>query len=247
MLVAIPTLVVIGLTLISRNTKKNLVLQWGIASQASLGFIGIIIHELSHLIFAILFGHQITDFKLLIWPKRNSNNTTLGYVNHEWNTNSAYQNIGNVFIGTAPIYGCALAIYLIIKYMIPGLENNINNVQNAVLNLDIGKLSHSLYEFIPNIFSQNLFLSLLAIILIINIVIGGFDLSNADLKNSQAAFFSLLIISSIIIVTLGLIGLSGVTLMAVTKIVLKFISIMLVPIIFTFLVNLLVNILKFFH
>lgn len=244
---AVPTLIVIGLTLISRNTKKNLVFQWGMTSQASLGFIGIIIHELSHLIVALLFGHQITDFKLLIWPKRNSDNSTLGYVNHEWNTNSTYQNIGNAFIGTAPIYGCALAIYLIIKYMIPGLEDNIKNIQEAVLNLDISKLIQSFYEFIPNIFSQNVFLALLAIALIINIVIGGFDLSDADLKNSQTAFFSLLIISATIIVTLGFIGLSGATLMAVTKIILKFISIMLVPIIFTLLVNMLVNILKFFH
>ncbi|MGY0276604.1 hypothetical protein [Limosilactobacillus fermentum] len=69
------------------------------------GGIGIIIHELSHLIVALLFRHQIKGVALLRIPRPNDGDTSLGYVQHAGQTTSLYQRSGNFFIGVAPLIG----------------------------------------------------------------------------------------------------------------------------------------------
>lgn len=59
---------------------------------------GIIIHELSHLITALIFGHKITSFNLFHLPDQDGGR---GYVNHSYN-NSLYQKLGNCYIAIAP-------------------------------------------------------------------------------------------------------------------------------------------------
>lgn len=59
------------------------------------GLIGTPIHELSHLIAALLFGHRIVGIKLFSW---NSG----AYVSHSYNKHSAFQVAGNFFIAIAP-------------------------------------------------------------------------------------------------------------------------------------------------
>lgn len=69
---------------------------------------GIIIHELSHLVFAIIFGHKITSFKLFQLPDQNG---TRGYVNSSYN-DSLYQKLGNCYVSIAP----AIVITSIVSY-----------------------------------------------------------------------------------------------------------------------------------
>lgn len=114
----IPTAVVLGLTYINRNSKELLVRKYGFSSQIWLGCVGIFIHECSHAVMALIFGHNIVEFKPLILPRNVARNDgALGYVRQTWNANSTYQNMGNLFIGTAPIWGCTLAIYWLLKIM----------------------------------------------------------------------------------------------------------------------------------
>ena len=70
--------------------------------------VGTPIHELSHAIACVLFGHKITGIKLLDLSFKNS---TLGYVNHSWNTRSVYQSIGCFFIAIAPLITASLIVY----------------------------------------------------------------------------------------------------------------------------------------
>jgi len=78
--------------------------------------IGTVIHELGHVVFAVLFRHQITGMRLFGLDESSG---TLGYVNHAYRPNSLYQNIGNFFIGIGPVILGPLVIFLSATWM-PG-------------------------------------------------------------------------------------------------------------------------------
>jgi len=80
------------------------------------GWIGTPVHEIGHAVFCILFGHRITDIKLY---SPNSQDGTLGYVSHSFNSKSLFQRIGNFFIGTGPILFGSFVLYLLAKFCLP--------------------------------------------------------------------------------------------------------------------------------
>jgi hypothetical protein len=70
---------------------------------------GVMIHELGHAFFCILFGHRIVRMRLFS-PQADG---SLGSVEHAFNPKSTYQKIGNFFIGTGPIwFGTAVVCLL---------------------------------------------------------------------------------------------------------------------------------------
>lgn len=82
------------------------------------GFIGVPVHELGHAFFCVLFRHEIIEMRLY---RPNSDDGTLGYVNHAYNGRSVYQQIGNFFIGIGPIvFGCAVLLVLM-NLLVPNL------------------------------------------------------------------------------------------------------------------------------
>ena len=103
-------------------------------------FIGVPIHELGHLIFAIIFRHKIGKVRLLQF-KRNDN--TLGYVEHSSNPLSIYQQLGNFFIGIGPIIGGTLSIILLMRLLLPSLYQQF--IELSILNLDIDSLNMTVF------------------------------------------------------------------------------------------------------
>ena len=80
------------------------------------GAIGTPIHELSHALMCVLFGHRITEVKLF---QPNSDDGTMGYVMHTSNSKNIYQQVGHYFIGVAPIFVSSVLLFLALKHCIP--------------------------------------------------------------------------------------------------------------------------------
>lgn len=78
---------------------------------------GTVVHELGHALFCVLFGHKIRDISLFR-PRKDG---VLGYVKHSWNRKNLYQNIGNFFIGTGPIW-LGSALIVLITFALFGAE-----------------------------------------------------------------------------------------------------------------------------
>jgi len=76
---------------------------------------GVAVHELSHAVFCLIFGHKIIKMNLFS-PEEDG---TLGYVRHQYNSHNLYQRIGNFFIGTGPIWGGLLLLYLSSRLLLP--------------------------------------------------------------------------------------------------------------------------------
>lgn len=147
---------------VSRANKRLSIVLGGFYGQVILGGIGVIIHELSHLVVALLFGHRI--------------DRGLGYVSHVWNDDSLYQKIGNVFIGIAPVIGCSLAMVISTRFLVPTLYDR------WLLAIGGGTITNQ-----PLLWWH----VLIWLVLMINISVGGFDLSGADLQNSRQGLIAL--------------------------------------------------------
>ena len=86
------------------------------------GFIGTPVHELSHALMCLAFGHRITDMKVYSFKKRSK---TLGYVEHSYNRRNVYHLIGNFFIGIAPIVVGSLVVTLFVWLLTPWMYSDM--------------------------------------------------------------------------------------------------------------------------
>lgn len=91
-------------------------------------FIGTPVHEFGHFIMCIIFRHQVVEVK---WfrPIASQTDGILGYVNNRYNPKSIYQNIGNFFIGMAPLFVGSLVIMILSRLLIPDTFNLIINMK----------------------------------------------------------------------------------------------------------------------
>ena len=94
--------------------------QWLISCLGRTGFIyltmpGVVIHELSHLFFCLIFQHKIVKVNLFS-PQEDG---TLGMIQHSYDSRNIFQRIGNFFIGSAPVWGGMLAMCLFSRLLLP--------------------------------------------------------------------------------------------------------------------------------
>ena len=80
------------------------------------GLVGTPIHEGAHALMCLLFGHKITDIKFF---QIGSADGTLGYVQHSYNPKNFYQKMGNLWIGTAPVFVGGAVIGLLQYLLLP--------------------------------------------------------------------------------------------------------------------------------
>ena len=99
---------------------SRLIREWLISIFGRTGFIyltmpGVVIHELSHLFFCLIFQHKIVKVNLFS-PQEDG---TLGMVQHSYDSRNIFQRIGNFFIGSAPVWGGMLAMCLFSRLLLP--------------------------------------------------------------------------------------------------------------------------------
>lgn len=131
-------IIIAGLILefLRNNSIRNFQRSFGMNAVMITGFIGVPVHELSHAAVALLFRHKITELKLLQRPDRNG---VLGYVNHSYNPRSIYQQIGNFFIGIAPMFGGTISIIALMKIVLPEIYDKFIDI--LIKNLSAGFFS----------------------------------------------------------------------------------------------------------
>ncbi|WP_105901233.1 hypothetical protein [Vibrio gangliei] len=92
--------------------------------------IGTPIHEASHALMAILFGHKVHK---ICWFQVGKDGR-LGYVEHNWNRRSLYQSIGCIFIALAPLASAFAVITLLYHFM------NMPSLPTFVLDVDVANV-----------------------------------------------------------------------------------------------------------
>lgn len=107
---------------ISDSIRNRLASLFGVQGYVFLTAPGVMIHELSHAFFCIIFRHEIVEMKLFS-PEEDG---TLGYVNHRYDLNSRYQRIGNFFIGTGPVWGGILSLWIVTLLFLPSETIDLN-------------------------------------------------------------------------------------------------------------------------
>lgn len=108
------------------------------------GIVGTPIHELSHALMCLLFGHKITEIKLY-QPK--STDGSLGHVSHTYNKKNIYHQIGNFFIGTAPVLLGGAFVLLFMLILIPDTYGSVTSEMYTL------QFSNSLFSTVSSIFT----------------------------------------------------------------------------------------------
>ena len=78
-------------------------------------WLGTIVHEGSHAVACVLFGHRVHRIR---WFDPQATNGSLGSVEHSYRRGSLYQQVGNVVIGLAPLLAGALVIVVAAQQLV---------------------------------------------------------------------------------------------------------------------------------
>ena len=174
--------------------------------------VGTPIHELSHALGCVIFGHRIDDMKLFQPPSADG---TLGYVSHSYNPKNLYHKIGNFFIGIAPILGGSAVILLMTRFMVPEVNADIARILGGVHIsgefLSFSTLSTYVgvaWEMILAIFDPKNFSNgwWWAFIILAVMIASHMELSLADIKGGFGGFVALAVLLLLVDIVLGLIS-----------------------------------------
>ena len=161
------------------------------------GAVGTPIHELSHALMCLIFGHKIVEIKLY---QPRSVDGVLGYVNHSYNPKNLYHQIGNFFIGVAPILCGSGVLLLLMRIMVPDLCSDVifelqsMDVSSGFFDLSTyGSLLAVFWNILISIFAFSNWGNILWWIFIVLalMVSSHMELSTLDIKGSLRGFLTL--------------------------------------------------------
>lgn len=181
------------------------------------GLIGTVVHEFSHMLFCLIFRHEIVEFSLFR-PYKSGFDGVMGYVNHSCDRSSPYQMVGNFFIGIAPIIVGTGCMILFMSILLPeefkatyqtfnqnmAYMSNINSIGdslNIYINIVIA-IIHNLNPFIGHSWPRYI-----VFIYIMYSITSHMDLSKEDIINSRAGLLVFIILTyliNLIFIVLGI-------------------------------------------
>lgn len=172
------------------------------------GFIGTPIHELSHALFCLIFGHKILEIKLF----QISDDGTLGYVIHAYNKRNIYQRVGNFFIGVAPILVISAILYVLAGVLIPDFFEEISRATSIQMT-DAGEF----FSYVGDVIAA-FFISVATWQWWVLLLVGFFlalhmTLSGADIRGALGGLIFILIILALADIIVGLISASALSAM----------------------------------
>ena len=218
------------------STKAFITLTGGGKFVYVTSLIGTPIHELGHAVMCLLFGHKITEMKLLLPPRHPSG--TLGYVSHSYSRKNPWAKLGNLFIGVGPIFSGLAVIILALLVCFP-TEWNAYLCATAELHSgaplsDLAKATFSLLLSLPQAFSDTPWRALIGLVIIL-FVAQHITLSTADIKGSLSAFPLYLLLLLILTIPTKLLGVDGFILDTLFAFHLRILSFFALSITFTLL------------
>jgi len=107
---------------LERLIQMRLASRFGWKSVLWTGWLGTPIHELSHAILCKLFRHRIDEIALFEPDKKSGR---LGFVRHSWTRGNWFEEVGNFFIGLAPLVGGSLALAGLLWFFFPDSVSNM--------------------------------------------------------------------------------------------------------------------------
>lgn len=123
---------------LERLIQMRLASRFGWKSVLWTGWLGTPIHELSHAILCKVFRHRILEMELF---EPDIKSGRLGFVRHSWNTGNWFEEVGNFFIGLAPLVGGSIALGGLLWFFYPeavtnmisnsGFGNGTETIENA--------------------------------------------------------------------------------------------------------------------
>ena len=163
------------------------------------GIVGTPVHELSHAIFCLIFGHRITGIDLY---SPDDGDDALGYVTHDYDDDNLYHKIGLFFIGVGPVLGGSAVILILMYYLMPDLYNvmmvDINQI--TIDNNYIFNYLTVIGNTVPMVFNNIYFSSdYYWIFLVLALMIAShMELSTADIRGAKTGLTFLLIVLFVI-------------------------------------------------
>jgi hypothetical protein len=104
-----------------RVTQRRLAERFGWNAVLWTGWLGTPVHELSHVAMCWVFRHRINEVALF---EPDPESGRLGYVHHSYRKENWFENLGNLFIGIAPLIGGSLALVMLLWIFYPQAANN---------------------------------------------------------------------------------------------------------------------------
>lgn len=168
------------------------------------GAIGTPIHEFSHALFCVIFRHKIIEIK---WFQTNSEDGVLGYVNHSYNPKNIYQQIGNFFIGIAPIIVISSLVFAFAYFIIPEMALCLIKISTtSSLNLTITSFVSLSLDYLLTVISYTSTVEFWLFFILTSIVCLHMSLSKEDVKGALKGVSYLLVLLVLVNIILFLIS-----------------------------------------